>query len=64
MYYWGADEIDFATSRELFTGTGENTFSPDEDMTRSMVLTVLAQYEGVDTSTGGTWDVAITIVSG
>ena len=53
--YWGADEIAFATSRELFNGTGEGTFSPEGDMTRAMIVTVLARYEGVDTDTGGAW---------
>lgn len=53
--YWGADAIDFATSRELFNGTGESTFSPESDMTRAMIVTVLARYEGVDTSAGDEW---------
>lgn len=53
--YWGADAIDFVTSRELFNGTGETTFSPESDMTRAMIVTVLARYEGVDTSAGDEW---------
>ena len=55
--YWGADAIDFATSRELFAGTGENTFSPEGDMTRAMIWSVLARYEGADTSgaSGDEW---------
>ena len=53
--YWGADTIDFATSRELFNGTSETTFSPENDMTRAMIVTVLARYEGVDTSAGDNW---------
>lgn len=53
--YWGADGIAFTASRELFNGTGENTFTPEGDMTRAMVVTVLARYEGVDTSTGDSW---------
>ena len=48
--YWGADAIDFATSRELFAGTGESTFSPEGDMTRAMIWSVLSRYEGADTS--------------
>ena len=51
----GADGIAFTASRELFNGTGENTFTPEGDMTRAMVVTVLARYEGVDTSTGDNW---------
>ena len=53
--HWASGSIDFATSRELFSGTGADTFSPDVEMTRAMVVTVLARYVGEDTSTGGTW---------
>lgn len=53
--YWGAEAVDFATSRELFAGTSTTTFSPEEDMTRAMVVTVLARYNGVDTSGGDPW---------
>ena len=53
--YWAEDEIDFVSSRELFTGTSANTFSPEGVMTRAMLMTVLARYEGVDTTTGDTW---------
>ena len=53
--YWGAEAVDFATSRELFAGTGASTFSPDTPMTRGMFVTVLARFEGVDTTTGSTW---------
>ena len=54
--YWGSDYIDFVTSREIFSGTGGNTFSPDLAMTRGMIVTVLAAYNGADTgSTGGAW---------
>lgn len=53
--YWGAEYISFAASRELFNGTGENIFSPENDMTRAMILTVLARYEGVNTEAGSDW---------
>ena len=53
--YWGAQAIDFASSRELFGGTGPNTFSQETAMTRGMMVTVLARMEGVDTSTGSVW---------
>ncbi len=53
--FWGADAIDFATSRELFNGTGDNAFSPNNAMTRAMFATVLARFAGVDTSVGSTW---------
>ena len=53
--YWGAEAVAFATSRELFAGTSATTFAPDTAMTRAMIVTVLARFEGVDTTTGSTW---------
>lgn len=53
--YWGAEAVDFAVSRELFAGTSATTFAPDTTMTRAMIVTVLARFEGVDTTTGDTW---------
>ena len=53
--YWGSTYIDFVTSRGLFSGTSESTFAPDTPMNRAMIVTVLAAYEGVDTTTGSTW---------
>ena len=53
--YWGAEAVDFAVSRELFAGTSATTFSPDTAMTRAMIVTVLARFEGVDITTGDTW---------
>ena len=53
--YWAAEAVDFATSRELFAGTSDTTFAPDTAMTRAMIVTVLARFEGVDTTTGSTW---------
>ena len=52
---WGAEAIDFSSSRELFNGTGETTFSPTAHMSRAMMVTVLARLDGVDTSRGATW---------
>lgn len=48
--YWAADAIDFTTSRELFAGTSDTTFTPSGTMTRAMIWTVLARYEGTDTT--------------
>ena len=53
--HWAGDTIDFVASREIFSGTGKNTFSPDVAMTRAMLMTVLARYDGEDTTTGDTW---------
>lgn len=53
--YWGAEAVAFASSRELFAGTSATTFAPETAMTRAMIVTVLARFEGVDTTTGSTW---------
>ena len=55
--YWGASYIDFATSRNLFSGTSATTFAPETVMTRSMIVTVLASYDGANTaaSDGEAW---------
>ena len=55
--HWGASAIDFATSRELFAGTAENEFSPEGQMTRAMIWSVLARYEGADIkgASGSDW---------
>lgn len=52
---WAKDAIDFVTSREIFNGTGNSTFSPSGDMSRAMVCTVLANLAGEDTKGGATW---------
>lgn len=52
---WAFEAVTFATSRELFAGTGAAAFSPNADMTRSMLVTVLARLDGQDTAGGETW---------
>nr|WP_297200664.1 chitobiase/beta-hexosaminidase C-terminal domain-containing protein [uncultured Flavonifractor sp.] len=53
--HWGADAVGFVASRTLFSGTGEQTFSPDAPMNRGMIVTVLARLEGVDTASNPVW---------
>ena len=53
--YWAAGAVKFAASRELFHGTSASTFSPTENMTRGMLMTVLARLAGQDTAAGETW---------
>lgn len=43
--HWAKDAISFVTGRGLFQGTSETTFSPNGDMTRGMVVTVLHRLE-------------------
>ena len=53
--HWSADAVTFVSSRELFQGTSETTFAPDTAMSRGMIVTVLARFDGVDTSGGSSW---------
>lgn len=53
--HWAEDAIDFATAHELFAGTSAATFTPDSPMTRAMLMTVLARFDGHDTSGGAIW---------
>ncbi len=43
---WAADAVAFASAHELFSGTSENTFSPNQPMSRGMLTTVLYNLEG------------------
>lgn len=43
--HWGKSAIDFATSRGLFSGVGDNKFDPQGTMTRAMLATTLFRLE-------------------
>lgn len=51
---WYAGAVRFVAANSLFDGTAAGLFSPDADMTRAMVMTVLARLDGADTS-GTPW---------
>lgn len=53
--HWAKDAVEFASSRELFNGVGNDAFGPDRSMTRGMVNTVLARLAGADTAGGEMW---------
>ena len=62
--HWAQDAIDFVTSRELYAGTGANTFSPNQAMSRGMLAVVLYNRESNPATTqnamfhdvqNGTW---------
>ena len=53
--HWAYDAIQFAASRELFTGTGAGSFNPAGGMSRAMLVTVLARLDGQDAAGGATW---------
>lgn len=52
---WAADAVAFVTSRALFNGTSDAAFSPEQPMTRAMLMTVLARFDGQDTEDGANW---------
>ncbi len=53
--HWARDAIAFTSARDLFSGTSATNFTPDGPMGRDMLMTVLARFDGVDTSGGSTW---------
>ena len=52
---WFYDAVVYVYENELMNGTSATTFSPSVTTSRAMMLTMLARYDGVDTSTGSTW---------
>ncbi|RHV27451.1 S-layer homology domain-containing protein [Clostridium sp. OM05-5BH] len=46
--HWAADNILFAASRGLLSGTSDTTFSPDAGMTRGMFVTALGRLAGIN----------------
>lgn len=43
---WHYDYVKYAVENNLFKGTSENSFSPDENLTRAMLVTILYRVEG------------------
>ena len=53
---WYHNAVDYVVANGIMNGTGDgSTFSPYLNMTRAMMMTILARMSGVDTSTGSTW---------
>jgi len=48
--HWGADDIDYVTSRGLISGTSATEFSPDTAITRAAFLMALGKLSGADVS--------------
>jgi uncharacterized repeat protein (TIGR02543 family) len=64
---WASDYIDFVSSRELFRGTSDTTFSPNSSTTRAQLMTVLARLDGKtanSTADGMSWAVNAGISDG
>ena len=52
---WYADAVRCVVEKGLMSGTGTDAFSPDGTTTRGMLMTILARYAGVDTTSGASW---------
>ncbi len=48
--HWAKESIDYAVGRGLFRGTSDTRFSPDMEMNRGMLITVLGRLAGADVS--------------
>ena len=53
--HWASEAISFVSAREIFSGVSAGRFSPDSNLTRAQLATVLARFDGVDTRGGATW---------
>ncbi len=49
---WYQESLDWASSREVIQGTGENKFSPNEQVSRGMLVTALWRMEGEPCANG------------
>ena len=47
--HWARNDIEILSGMGLFTGTGDQTFSPNQTMTRAMFVTVLGRMANVNT---------------
>lgn len=52
---WFAGAVQYVTSNSLMNGTSTTAFSPNANMSRGMLMTVLARYAGESTEGGTVW---------
>ena len=52
---WFAGAVQYVTSNSLMNGTSTTAFSPSANMSRGMLMTVLARYAGESTEGGAVW---------
>ena len=52
---WYESGVTYVVKKGLFHGIAQGVFAPDLDMTRAMLMTVLARLDGKDTEGGDTW---------
>lgn len=52
---WYEAGVTFVVNKGIFNGVGGGLFAPAENMTRAMLMTVLARLDGQDTNGGENW---------
>ena len=52
---WFADAVKYVSENKLMNGTSTTAFSPNGNMSRGMLMTVLARYAGESTDGGTVW---------
>ncbi|MDR2360919.1 MAG: S-layer homology domain-containing protein [Oscillospiraceae bacterium] len=52
---WFAEAVAFSVENNLFQGVSDSEFAPQAQMTRAMLITVLARAAGIDESGGDKW---------
>ncbi len=52
---WYYEAVTFVAERGMIKGTGEAKFSPNDNLTRAMLMTILARLDGVETGGGTVW---------
>jgi hypothetical protein len=52
---WYEEAVQYAQTKGLMNGETATEFRPNNNMTRAMLMTVLARLDGTDTTGGATW---------
>jgi hypothetical protein len=52
---WYADAVEYVSLNGIMTGKGNGNFDPIASITRGEVMTLLARYDGTDTSASDPW---------
>ena len=50
---WYEEAADFVSARDLFRDTAETAFAPDEPVTYGVMITALADFQGMEIQSGG-----------
>ena len=52
---WYHEAVDYAIKNGIMNGTGSATFAPNVNLSRAMLMTMLARMDGVNTADGAIW---------